>query len=91
MRHCAQTIWPFAHPIAAAMGDVVESQASVAPIFIVTGFSSFSGVAANPTEDLIRYLESSQPKSAGAEHRTPNLVSKGHVRGSRLSIGLCDG
>ena len=60
------TIWPSVNLIAAAMGDVVESQASVAPIFVVTGFSSFSGVAANPTEALIRYLESSQPKSAGA-------------------------
>ena len=41
----------------AAMGDAAEPEASSAPVFIVTGFSSFSGVASNPTEQLVRFLQ----------------------------------
>lgn len=58
------------------MGDVGESAVAATPIFIVTGFSSFSGVAANPTESLIHYLESSGSESAGAERETCPLLDQ---------------
>jgi hypothetical protein len=62
----------------AVMGDAGEPRATSTPIFIVTGFSRFAGVASNPTEQLVLFLQAEPKQRGGLCFQSPPPHRKVH-------------
>lgn len=56
------------HPAALSNHTSTQQHAATKPRFIITGFGRFCGVAQNPTEQLVNWLQSKGCHTAAGQH-----------------------